>query len=59
MTYFESVGVDYQYSATNIFEAKREFQKSCAKCSMKGKRISCNKCAIAEAHHNVISFVVC
>lgn len=58
MTYFEAVGVDYQYSATNIFEAKKKFQKSCAKCSMQGKYISCDHCAIAEAHHNVISFII-
>lgn len=58
MTYFESVGVDYQYSATNILEAKKSFAKSCAKCSIQGKHISCKDCAIAEAYHNVINFVI-
>ncbi len=59
MTYFEAVGVDYQFSATNLFEAKRHFEKSCAKCSAQGKHIPCNQCAIAEAHRNVINFVIC
>ena len=58
MTYFEAVGVNYQYSATNVFKAKRNFAKSCAKCSTQGKHIACEQCAIAEAHYNVINFVI-
>ena len=58
MTYFEAVGVNYQYSATNIFEAKKEFQKSCEKCITQGKHVSCDNCAIAEAYYNVIHFII-
>lgn len=53
MTYFESVGVEYQYSSTTIQEADKAFQKSCDKCSAGGKRILCDKCAIAAAHDNI------
>jgi hypothetical protein len=54
MTYFEAVGVDYQYSAKNIDEAKRKFEKSCYKCSTQGKCITCDRCAIANAYYNII-----
>ena len=57
MTYFEAVGVDYQYSAHNIYEANKAFEKSCTKCSVQGKHISCDRCAIAAAHDS-ISFIL-
>ena len=57
MTYFEAVGVDYQYSATNINYAKRQMDKSCNKCSTQGKYISCDRCAIATAHSNILMIV--
>ena len=57
MTYFEAVGVDYQYSATNLFEAKKSFAKSCKKCICTGKRIDCDKCAIANTHKELINIL--
>ena len=54
MTYFEAVGVDYQHNATNIYEAKKAFKKSCSKCSMQGKYITCDSCAIATVHENIL-----
>lgn len=57
MTYFESVGVDCQYSATNIKKANRSFKKSCDICARTGKHIDCDHCAIAYAHENVISIL--
>lgn len=50
MTKFEAVGVDYQYSATNIDEATREFKKSCSRCINKGMHIECDRCAIANVY---------
>lgn len=57
MTYFEAVGVDYQFSATNLFEAKKYFAKSCNKCIHTGKHIDCDKCAISNAHHDLINIL--
>jgi hypothetical protein len=54
MTYFESIGVDYQYNATNITEAKHALKKSCDICSKTGKHITCDRCAIASVH-NIIT----
>jgi len=54
MTYFEFVGVNYQYSATNIAKAKKAFEKSCEICAKTGKHINCNQCAIASTHKDII-----
>lgn len=57
MTYFEAVGVDYQYSATNIYEAKKALTKSCDKCTTTGKHITCDRCAIANVHNDIINIL--
>lgn len=59
MTYFEAIGVDYQYNATNIAEAEKSFKKSCNKCGTIGKNIICEQCAIAGAHNTVIDILTC
>ena len=41
MTYFETVGVDYQYNAKNIKEANKAFEYSCNCCCTKGIHIEC------------------
>ena len=56
MTYFEAVGVDYQFNATNLFEAKRYFAKSCNRCTYTGKHIDCDRCAISAAHNNILEY---
>ena len=55
MTKFEQVGVNYQYSAENTFQANNSFKYSCDCCCNKGIHIDCDKCAIAEAHSLVIA----
>ena len=57
MTYFEAVGVDYQYGATNYLRAKKAFEKSCDICGKTGKHISCDQCAIASAHKDIITIL--
>ena len=57
MTYFESVGVNYQYSATNITKAKKAFEKSCEICAKTGKHINCSQCAIASTHKDIITIL--
>lgn len=58
MTMFEQRGVDRQYSAGSIMEAKSAFEKSCELCTTQGKFISCDKCAIAYINQLVIEMLV-
>lgn len=58
MTYFESIGIDYQYSATNFMSAKKAMSISCHKCATTGKNIVCDRCAIANAHNDVINLLI-
>ena len=55
MTRFEQVGVNYQYNADTKKQAINSFMHSCHCCCMKGMRIDCDRCAIAEAHKNVVA----
>ena len=57
MTMFEQRGVDRQYSAGNIMEAKRAFEKSCEICATQGKFISCDRCAIAYVNQLVTEII--
>lgn len=54
MSYFEAIGVDYQYNATSVLDADYQFQKSCDICCTTGKHLDCGKCHIASAHDNII-----
>ena len=58
MTKFEEKGVDRQYSAGSIREAKSAFEKSCEICATQGKFISCDKCAIAYINQLVTEMFV-
>ena len=55
MTRFEQVGVNYQYDADTKEQALKSFTHSCYCCCMKGMHIECDRCAIAEAHKNVVA----
>jgi hypothetical protein len=55
MTKFETIGVNYQYDATNKNEANKSFAHSCKCCCEKGMRIECDRCAIACVHALVIA----
>lgn len=50
MTYFEQKGVNFQYDSCNMAMADKRFEVSCALCCSQGKRLSCERCAIYEAH---------
>ena len=54
MTYFEQLGVNYQYSARSISDAHKHFETSCDKCCTYGKHIDCDNCAIANVHHDML-----
>ena len=56
MTKFEQIGINYQYDATNIYEAQRAFKHSCNCCCNKGIKLECDKCAIANVHNMVVAY---
>ena len=56
MTKFEQIGVNYQYDATNINEAKKSFTYSCNCCCAKGIRLNCDRCAIAHTHNLIMGY---
>ena len=58
MSKFEERGVERQYGAMTIKAAKKAFHFSCNRCSTIVRHNNCKSCAIADAHRNVISFVL-
>lgn len=58
MSKFEERGVERQYGARTINAAKRAFNFSCNRCSTTGRYTNCKTCAIADAHKNVLTFVL-
>lgn len=56
MTHFEQVGVNYQHDAQNKNQALKSFMYSCNCCCTKGKRIDCDRCAIATAHNHIMAY---
>ena len=55
MTKFETIGINYQYDASNLYEANKAFKHSCNCCCNKGIKIDCDNCGIAFAHSLVIA----
>lgn len=56
MTKFEQIGINYQYEANNIYEANKNFARSCDCCCAKGIHIDCDRCAIAHTHGLVAAY---
>lgn len=55
MSKFEQEGVDRQQKARTKAYAIYSFKHSCDICCYTGKRISCDNCAIANAHTEVLN----
>lgn len=53
MTRFEERGINRQYNACNIREARIAFETSCEICATQGKFINCDRCAIAYVNQLV------
>lgn len=58
MTRFEERGIDRQYSARNIGEAKKAFEISCQICASQGKYINCAHCMIASVHNLIAEIFI-
>lgn len=54
MSNFEFIGVRLQHSARSKEDAVKRFEYSCDRCCMTGKRIDCDRCAIAQKHNAVV-----
>lgn len=57
MTGFERKGCELQMGCESVRQAVKTFEYSCNVCCMKGVRISCNRCAIAVTHENVVAAI--
>ena len=55
MTGFEQKGCDLQMDSDTIPQSIQRFRYSCNVCCAKGMRISCDRCAIAYTHENVVA----
>lgn len=58
MSRFEQKGVEKQYGAMTVKAAKRAFNFSCNRCATIGRQRNCEGCAIANAHNDVLRFVL-
>lgn len=58
MTKFEQIGVEYQHEACTCHEANKSFKRSCECCVLKGMNISCDRCAIKQAHLQTIACIL-
>jgi len=57
MTGFERRGCEFQMDSRTVSEAVKNFAYSCKVCCNKGVRISCDRCAIAVTHENVVAAI--
>lgn len=54
MSNFEFIGVRLQANARSKSDAVSRFDYSCTRCCVTGKRIDCDRCAIAQKHSLVV-----
>jgi len=54
MSKFMDVGIQKQYDSTTVYQATKNFEKSCALCCYHGYHISCRHCHIEGAHETVV-----
>lgn len=57
MTGFERKGCELQMECESVRQAVKTFEYSCNVCCMKGVRITCDRCAIAATHENVVAAI--
>lgn len=57
MTGFERRGCEFQMDSRTVSEARKNFAYSCDVCCSRGVRISCDRCAIAVTHKNVVAAI--
>lgn len=58
MTGFERKGCEIQMDSQTVSQAVKNFAYSCEVCCNRGIRISCDRCAIAVTHENVVAFIL-
>lgn len=57
MTGFERKGCELQMGCETVRQAVKTFEYSCNVCCTKGVRITCERCAIAVTHENVVAAI--
>lgn len=58
MTGFERKGCEIQMDSQTVSQAVKNFAYSCEVCCNRGIRISCDRCAIAFTHENVVAAIL-
>ncbi len=58
MTGFERKGCEIQMDSRTVSQAVKNFAYSCEVCCNRGIRISCDRCAIAVTHENVVAAIL-
>ena len=58
MTRFEERGIERQYGAGSVREARRALNRSCEICATQGKFVSCDRCAIAYVNQLVTGMFI-
>lgn len=57
MTGFEAKGCELQMGSQTVQQAVKNFEISCKICCNRGICISCDRCAIAATHENIVAAI--
>lgn len=53
---FVATGIEYQYSAATIAQARKAYSRSCEICC-RCYRADCGKCPLPEVHRNALAIL--
>lgn len=54
---FERKGCELQMACETVHQAIKTFEYSCNVCCTRGVRLTCERCAIAATHENVVAAI--
>lgn len=57
MSKFVDIGVQKQYDSATVYQATKNFEKSCNLCCYHGYHLSCRHCHIEGAHETVVKML--
>ena len=58
MSKFMDIGIQKQYDSITVYQAKKNFEKSCTLCCYHGYHIECKHCHIEGAHETVVKMLM-
>ncbi|MBR5022884.1 MAG: hypothetical protein IKY18_06760 [Oscillospiraceae bacterium] len=57
MSRFTDIAIQKQYESVTVYQATKNFEKSCDLCCYRGYHLSCRHCHIEGAHETVIKML--